>query len=697
MSSARRTRTRVIAFGVIGIFLLSSVALLAVAASLKQSPPQLVQSGAFGPYSTSRGSSEASDIHATVTNAALAFRVRIDDSSASQVLFESARVGGLEVALSPFSSQGRTLLILVWTAQGAVDSYPLIHNPRAGSAFDIRITLYASELSATVNGATVLSRHFPPGSFTPVFNGMVIGANCDVVEPFQGTISAFTIHYVEYTPSRIRSEALDGIAALLFAVAFLVALALLEATRNLHRRARLPARRLHDRSLYLKFGLLVLALLVFNIALGWVLQNYFGENVIQNISFRASDPSWLPFGVHVAHLAPALGIHYFSDFGAYVGYARTTVSPYSSQGNFPALYGPTSIVFVKVLDFIFGWPSEVFVYLGLSLALMLWALIKITGITLESWVMCGVILFSGSVLESLDRGNFALLVAALMAFACGAMLTGRSRTLIVTLSLAITIKVYAAVLILVLLRNREWRLVGKIAAATAAIYAVCFALVPGGYGENVMGFLRTDLQFANPSTVPTGGSTPITDAVSLPAIVFKFLALTGGQAHAVATFSHLSNLVVQLPGVLVALLCLLLVWLARDWIGLVAALAIPVLAPELAYPYLELDFVIGACLVVSYLAHTRRDARLMPHTDYPVRKLTNAALWGRRSLLLAATLMVVGDAPWIFRIGHTPSFETGAFLIIGPILDLLSLLCLLAALVLHRRERRTAPAVVEGA
>jgi hypothetical protein len=253
MSSARRTRTRVIGFGAIGICLLSSVALLAVAASLKQSPPQLVQSGAFGPYSTSRGSSEFSEIDATAGNAALAFRVRIDDSSASQVLFQSARVGGLEVSLSPLSSQGRTLEILVWTAQGAVDSYPLIRNPRAGSAFDIRITVHdASELSATVNGAAVLSRHFPPGSFTPVFNEMMIGANCDDVEPFQGTISAFTIHYAEYTPSRILTEALDGIAALLFAVAFLVALALLEATRNLHRRARLPVQRLHDRSLYVK-------------------------------------------------------------------------------------------------------------------------------------------------------------------------------------------------------------------------------------------------------------------------------------------------------------------------------------------------------------------------------------------------------------------------------------------------------------
>lgn len=174
--------------------------------------------------------------------------------------------------------------------------------------------------------------------------------------------------------------------------------------------------------LYLKVAIVALVLLGVNLALGWILQYYFNESLLSQISFMARDPSWVPIGTH---FSPALGVHYFGDFEIIVGEAAGHISPFSSGYTVPAAYGPAGIAVVGVLHGIFGWPGSVFVFLIASLLAFLWGLARLLGPSLSARLLAILLLFSAGVLFCLDRGNLQILLAALCVWFAVGLLENR--------------------------------------------------------------------------------------------------------------------------------------------------------------------------------------------------------------------------------------------------------------------------------
>jgi hypothetical protein len=441
------------------------------------------------------------------------------------------------------------------------------------------------------------------------------------------------------------------------------------------------------REIYLWSAILLIGLVVFNVLLSWVLMFYYGEAPINIIPLTSLDPSWIPTGTH---FLPALGGHYFGDYEVYVGYARSGSSAYYAQvpGFFlPAAYGPLTIVIAKILDSVFGWPAEVFVYLIGSLALFMWGIFRLLGRHIESLLVVLVLLVSPSVVMSLDRGNFTILVGALCAIGCAAIVDDRPVMTVVTIALAIALKGYAVLLLLVLIRSRRWRELAWTVLLAVAVTGVCFAFLPGNFVSNVSGLVHADLSFDSTTT-------SIADSAGAAAVIFKFLLLDWGPDHATHFFQTLPGIVPQLPGIAVLLLCLVVIWFARQRmeVALIAALAGMELAPIGADANVEIMMVIGLCLALRLLRHRSDDAQSLPGAR-------DGLLPGEvtiRALIAATALIAVGAVPWLFRLGTTVSIETEAWVVIGPIADLLALCVLAFSLVRARLVDSRARGVVSS-
>ena len=430
-----------------------------------------------------------------------------------------------------------------------------------------------------------------------------------------------------------------------------------------------PGRRRDD--FYLKVAIVVLVLLGVNLVLAWILQYYFHDKLIFEVSFRGYDPSWIPKGTR---FSAALGLHYFGDFEQYAGYASSRIPPYSSAIVYPAAYGPLAILMVHALDGVFGWPTSVLVFLPVSLLFFLWGMARLLGSSLSARLLALLMLFSAGILVCLDRGNLQILVAALCVWFAVGLLEDRPVLMIVTLSCAIGIKLYVAVLLLVLLRQRRWADAGKIAGLTAALYAVGFALVGGNYFDNIKNFVKTNLGFA---------SGPHSDfllgCVSAAAAVYKTLFLFWGVHHFTSFLDSSPSWYPQVPGLIVGCACLAALWLARGQreLSLVIALALMQLAPASTYPYVAINTVIELALLVRLLARRVAGDRVDPEDS----------LVSRPILLVCVALMVIGSAPWFGMIHGNGLAATSLTQMISPYTSMLMVLVLLVGLILGRRQR----------
>jgi hypothetical protein len=427
--------------------------------------------------------------------------------------------------------------------------------------------------------------------------------------------------------------------------------------------------------LYLKVALASLVLLGINLAIAWILQFYFKHNITQDITYVGNDVPWLPKGTS---FGPALGVHHFGDFEQYVGYATSSVSPYSSTIVYPALYGPMAVLVVKLLYLVFGWPGAVLVFLPASLIFFFWGICRILGNFLSSKVLAVTLLFTGGMLVSLDRGNLQILVAGLCVWFCVGLLEDRRWMMIASLAFAIAMKPYVVILALVLIKARRWKDLLTLAIGTVALYAIAFAIVGGSFFGSIRTFIHQNLFFAS---LP--GSAFMLGCVSATAAFYKVLYLSWGAHHFAVFLFDTPGWYIQVPGVLAGLACLLVIWTGgvRRELALVAALAMMQLAPASIYPYVAINTVIELCLLMRVVGGVNTDRRgreiLSPPSIVP-----------RKFLLACIGLLVIGSAPWFGVIDGAQGTHTSIGELLSPVTSLAVVILLLIGSIRGLRTER---------
>lgn len=445
-------------------------------------------------------------------------------------------------------------------------------------------------------------------------------------------------------------------------------------------------------TIYLNVAIFLVVLIGVNFFIALILQTYFNESVLSNMSYIASDPSWVPTDTS---FPAALGQHYFGDFEQYVGYAKSSLPAFTLPDTHTSAYGPLAIVLAKAFNGMFGWPREVFVFLLASTALFFVSLVSIIGRSREKILVALLLLISGPVIVTLDRGNLQILMAGLFGLFCVGILKEHWKLVVICLSMAIAIKAYAALFLLILIKQKRWRDVVLTVGLTFILFVVSFLLIPGSLFTNFRGFLQTNLSFA-------GGVGDIANFVSATGLIFKYLLLAWGPTRADIFVNEFPGWAFQIPGLIIACLCIAILWFSKEKkeLGLIALLALIQLAPIASGSYLELNIIIELCLLLRLLTGPHFSLAIFldsASASQSVGKRQYARTRRDRQLLsTAAFLLAVGVAPWVFRFGSLPSLvttagkttsATGAWVIIGPTANVLCLICI--ALVTSRSRARS--------
>jgi len=446
-----------------------------------------------------------------------------------------------------------------------------------------------------------------------------------------------------------------------------------------------PART--DPAVFLRAALFLTVLVVFNLGLAWVLEFYFGHAINTDLSFVGNDPSWIPKDTA---FGPALGVHYFGDFEQYMGYARTHLPLYGKSIVYPPAYGPFAVVLVKVLTFLAGWPGAVFLFIGLSLVVIVTGFLRLMGASLASALLTLLLLCSGGMIIALDRGNLQLLVAGAAIWFCIGVVRNRPATVVTALVVAVAIKLYFALLVLVLLRARRWKEAVAAAVASVVVYLLSFLLISGAdVPHSVSTFVRTEGLFAS-----SPRSEFVLGCVSAASAVYKSLFLAWGPTHFAHFLDTSPSALMQVPGLVMAVACLAVIWFGRRPIelGLVGALAAAQLVPASTYPYLQINLAIELCLVLRVLA--QRSPKSGDEVSDPLGGDPPVRRW---ILITCAGLLAIGCAPWMGMFSGADGATTPVGAYIGPIVGILTVFLLLGGLLAARfrgRNTTAAPAPV---
>lgn len=289
-----------------------------------------------------------------------------------------------------------------------------------------------------------------------------------------------------------------------------------------------------------------------------------------------------------------VGIHAFFDFlNPY--YWGSLGNPWLENAtNFPVNYPPLAMLFMK---FWATFPYRVALtwYLGMmavALALPAWLPLRKRRWSTQV-VAIAVILVSGPAIASLDRGNTQGFLPLLL-FAFGwAVLRGRWGWAAAAVVIATSMKLFPAVLILVLIAERRWKAVLGSLIGIGVINTAGFLLFPGSavdsftfwfarasefLGRDFNGFLEYNVSFA-------GG-------------VAHWLILTGAPGWAASLTAHAMWVIA--PIVIVAVP---LIWqrtLLPIAVRLIVAMMLTTVVLPVAYPY-SLNWAIAAA-GVAFLA-----------------------------------------------------------------------------------------------
>jgi hypothetical protein len=202
--------------------------------------------------------------------------------------------------------------------------------------------------------------------------------------------------------------------------------------------------------------------------------------------YNAEDPGYVePPGTS----SPVLGVHRFNDFLQVLSYANSA-DPYNPANEYPSMYGPLGLLFIKLLVKV---PEILSVALISLLSIVsLYGILKLTTPKLEKTtrvIFAVVFLFmSKPFLLTLDRGNIQGIIVALnVAFF---YLSWLKKDLIadILLTVSICIKIYPAIFLIYLLKEKEYKRVLRILSMSAVITIISYGIVSKSF--NLVSFAR---------------------------------------------------------------------------------------------------------------------------------------------------------------------------------------------------------------
>jgi hypothetical protein len=225
------------------------------------------------------------------------------------------------------------------------------------------------------------------------------------------------------------------------------------------------------------------------VSLGWSWIELFYRGVAVNtqMSFVSSDQPYMP--LHTI-AKPIIGVHYFGDFQLPLGYAtniiRHSISPYGTD-----IYPPISQFLFIPFTFL-PLREAAFIYLLLSAVvflLPLWLLLSPLKVEYRIMFLTPVAVLTSPFISFLDRGNDIGIVVGLVAWATWAWRSDRLVLCGTFLAAAIALKVYPAGLLVVPLALRRYRFATIVAATAAFANLLALVVIPGGYLQNLRGFI----------------------------------------------------------------------------------------------------------------------------------------------------------------------------------------------------------------
>ena len=196
----------------------------------------------------------------------------------------------------------------------------------------------------------------------------------------------------------------------------------------------------------------------------------------QMFSYRPDD---IPGGLWPEMYPPPLGVHYFGDFLDTVRHSQVE-SPFTTPGMSPTGYPLFSLIVLAP----FGLPSYrvalvlFLVITALVLLIPVWCSLRERPFA-ERLILLSPIVVCAPFLAVLDRGNIQGFVVGSALFGLLAYLRDNRTTAGVLFGLSAAMKIYPVVLILLLVRQRDWRAVG-VSAATGATATIAGFMVYGG-------------------------------------------------------------------------------------------------------------------------------------------------------------------------------------------------------------------------
>jgi len=182
---------------------------------------------------------------------------------------------------------------------------------------------------------------------------------------------------------------------------------------------------------------------------------YLRKPIESFILYQAIDPGYVapPFVNE-----PILGVHYFSDFLQIMSYATNT-NGYSTNLDFPNMYGPLVVFIFKVLS-----------YFPYIMSIVLITIITVASLTKLMWqqmwqqmwqtkvvFVVFFLLLSRPLMLTIDRGNIQGIVVALNIASLYYFYAKKYNLAKIFLIIAISLKFYPVLLILVFIKKRMWK------------------------------------------------------------------------------------------------------------------------------------------------------------------------------------------------------------------------------------------------
>jgi len=206
------------------------------------------------------------------------------------------------------------------------------------------------------------------------------------------------------------------------------------------------------------------------------------DSMGQMFSYRPDD---IPGGLWPEMYPPPLGIHYFGDFLDTLRHSQIE-SPFTTPGMSPTGYPLFSLLVLAPFSLL-PYRVALVLYLMITAFVLLipvWRSLRKRPFA-ERLILLSPIVVCAPFLAVLDRGNIQGLVVGFALFGLLAYLRDNRITAGVLFGLSAAMKIYPVFLILLLVRQRDWRAVGASVAAGATATIAAFIVYGGQPIDNL--------------------------------------------------------------------------------------------------------------------------------------------------------------------------------------------------------------------